>query len=295
MIGSGMLGRDGPRAISAARPSKRRPFIAWLSDRLGRVPGNRYSRRVALLKVALPAIGGSMLLLVVVWPRVAPLFDRFRFAAIDLREARELRMINPRYVGTDRDGHPFVVTAAVGRQVPQRDDVMSLDGPVANLQSHSGAKITITANTGVYQTQTQYLDMFGKVTVTHENGSTFVTDSARLDAANDAAEGHAPVEGHGPQGDITAQGFQIIDKGDIVIFTGQSNLLLKSTKQQAPEASQTPAPAVGVPAPVAQAAAQIEAKVEPKAARPAPVKKAAAAHRRAHAPAHPKPAAKKPG
>ena len=291
-----MIGRNGPRAIGAAsgRYSWWGNAHSLLYEWLARLPGNRYSRRVALLKLALPAIGGSLLLMVVAWPRIAPLFDRFRFAAIDLREERELRMINPRYAGTDREGRPFVVTAAVGRQVPQRDDVMELDQPVANLQSHSGAKIVVTADSGVYQTQTQFLDMFGKVTVNHENGSTFVTTGARLDAANDAAEGHSPVEGHGPQGDVSAQGFQIIDKGDIVNFTGQSNLLLKSTKEQTP----APAPAA-VPTAVAQAAAKIEAKAEATHAVPAP--QAAPAkhakppvHHAAKAPIHPRPAAKKP-
>src|SRR5271156_1432305 len=198
-----MIGRNTSRAISATDSGSRRVggpslFAEWLS----RLPGNRYSRRVALLKLALPAIGGSLLLMVMIWPRVAPLFDRLRIAAIDLREARELRMINPRYTGTDRDGHPFVITAAVGRQVPQRDDVMSLHPPGANVQSHSGAKIGGTADSGVYQTQTQFLDMFGTVTVTHENGSKFVTTNGRLDAANSAAESHNPVEGHRPQGEI---------------------------------------------------------------------------------------------
>jgi lipopolysaccharide export system protein LptC len=288
-----MIGRNGPRAISAlGGVSKRRLLSQWLD----RVPSNRYSRRVALLKVALPAIGGSLLLLVVVWPRVAPLFDRFRFQAIDLREARELRMINPRYVGTDRDGHPFIVTAAVGRQVPQRDDVMSLDGPVANLQSHSGAKIVVTANTGVYQTQTQFLDMFGKVTVTHEDGSTFATSAARVDAANDAAEGTAPVEGHGPRGDITAQGFRVIEKGDVVIFTGRSNLLLRNTKPQ--DAAAAPASAtavVGVPAPIAAAAAQLEKTAEPKSEHHPPAKKAEPAPHHAARTSTSKPAPKKPG
>ncbi|HWD57745.1 MAG TPA: LPS export ABC transporter periplasmic protein LptC [Stellaceae bacterium] len=287
-----MIGRHFPRAVGAAR---RGPAFSLFGEWLGRVPGNRYSRRVALLKVALPAIGVSLLLLVVVWPRVAPLFDRFRFQAIDLREARELRMINPRYAGTDREGRPFVITAAVGRQVPQRDDVMSLDEPVAHVQSHNGAKMVITSQSGVYQTQTQFLDMFGKVTVTHENGSTFTTTSARLDAVNDAAQGHDPVEGHGPQGNVTGQGFQMLDKGDIVIFTGRSNLLLTGSKQQdAP----TTAPA-DVPAPVAQAAAQIEAKAEPKHAEPAhPRAKAATPppHHAAKTRAHPRPTPpKKPG
>jgi lipopolysaccharide export system protein LptC len=287
-----MIGRNAPRAVGAIAGQRRGNALSVFRDWLSRLPGNRYSRRVALLKLALPAIGVSLLLIVMVWPRIAPLFDHFRFQAIDLREARELRMINPRYAGTDRDGRPFVITGAVGRQVPERDDVMSLDQPVANLQSHSGAKIVVTADTGVYQTQTQYLDMFGKVTVNHEDGSSFVTTNGRLDAANDAAEGSNPVEGHGPKGDVTGQGFRILDKGDIVIFTGKSNLLLKSTKEQASE----PAPA-DVPAPVAQAAAQIEAKAEPMSVSPpgAPGKKAKpAASHAAKPPTRPKPTTKKP-
>ncbi len=276
------------------RYSGRTDAHGWFAEWRTRLPSNRYSRRVALLKLALPAIGVSLLLLVMAWPRVAPLFDRFRLTAIDLREARELRMINPRYAGTDRDGRPFVITAAVGRQVPQRDDVMSLDQPVANVQSHSGAKIVVTSESGVYQTQTQYLDLFGNVTIKHEDGTTFVTSAARLDAANNAAEGSAPVEGHGPRGDITAQGFRILDNGDITIFTGKSNMLLKAAAQQTPAA----APAA-VPAPIAQAAAQLEAKAEgapvAPAAHPTPAKKAKPAPpREAKAPAHPKPAPKKP-
>jgi lipopolysaccharide export system protein LptC len=290
-----MIGRYATRAFSVSgRLLHPGNAAAAVGEWLASLPGNRYSRRVALLKVALPAIGGTLLLMVVAWPRVAPLFERFRFAAIDLREARELRMINPRYAGTDRNGRPFVVTASVGRQIPQRDDVMAFDQPVANLQTHSGAKVVVTADSGVYQTQTQFLDVFGNVTMTHEDGSTFKTASARFDVANSAGEGHEPVEGHGPRGDIAGQGFQILDKGDIIIFTGQSNALLKGTREQTP----APAPAA-VPTPIAQAAAQLEAKaqpVHPSPPRAAPTQKAkSAAQHPAKAPAHATPAAKKHG
>jgi hypothetical protein len=116
-----------------------------------------------------------------------------------------------------------------------------------------------------------------------------------MDAANNAAEGSVPVEGHGPRGTITAQGFRVLDNGNITIFTGKSNMVLKSTAQQ----TTAPAPAA-VPAPIAQAAAQIEAKMEAKpiapAAHPAAAAKATPPpHHEAKAPAHPAPAPKKPG
>src|ERR1700761_5653414 len=188
-----------------------------------------HSRRVALLKRLFPATGGALLLLIMMWPRLAPLWDRMRLGipAIDLHEAGDLRMVNPRYAGTDRLGRPFVVTAAVGHQVPDRQDLMSLEKPRADMKTHSGATVVLTGATGVYQSQTQLLDLFGDVTVTHENGTHFVTDTAHADAAHNTAEGDDPVVGNGPSGDVRAQGFRILDKGDKIIFLGKSDALLR--------------------------------------------------------------------
>jgi lipopolysaccharide export system protein LptC len=194
-----------------------------------------YSRRVALLKRALPATGLTLLLLVSVWPRLHPLLESVRLGlpVIDLREARELRMVNPRYAGLDRFNRPYVVTAAIGRQVPDRNDVMALEQPKAVMTVHGGALIVVTAATGIYQSQAQLLDLFEDVNLVHENGTRFVTRRAHLNLADNTAEGRDPVEGHGPSGDITGEGFRILSKGDTIIFTGQSSLLLKGTKQSA--------------------------------------------------------------
>ncbi len=247
---------------------------------------NRHSRRVALLKRLLPAIAVALLLLIAMWPRLAPLWERMRlaFPAIDLRAARELQMVNPRYAGIDRQGRPFVITAATGRQLPDQQDLMSLQEPRADIKTHSGADITLTARTGIYQSQTQLLDLMDDVTLVHQNGTRFVTESARVDGTANTAAGDAPVEGHGPSGDIKAQGFRILDKGDTIIFTGRSDALLKSATTNA--AKRAPAPAA-LPSPVRVAAAQAEAE-----ARPALTAAARAAHphpaaRQVKAPAHP--------
>jgi lipopolysaccharide export system protein LptC len=197
-----------------------------------------------------------LLLLVAVWPRLGPLLEsvRLSFPAIDLREARELRMVNPRYAGTDRFNRPYVVTSAVGRQVPSRDDLMSLERPRAEMIMRRGASVVVTAATAMYQSQAQLLDLFDDVNVLHENGTRFLTQRAHADLPSSTAEGHDPVSGHGPSGDITAQGFRILDKGDRIIFTGRSNLLLKGTKPNA-----NPASPPALPAEVLETAARIEA------------------------------------
>jgi lipopolysaccharide export system protein LptC len=203
----------------------------------------------------LPAVGLTLLLLVAVWPRLHPLLQQvqFGFAAIDLREARELRMVNPRYAGLDWYNRPYVITAEAGRQVPDRDDVMALEQPKAVMTVHGGASVVVTAATGIYQSQAQLLDLFDDVTLVHENGTRFVTRRGHLNLSDNTAEGHDPVEGHGPSGDISGEGFQILSKGDTIIFMGRSDLLLKGTKPSA-----APAAPPELPAEIAESAAQIE-------------------------------------
>jgi lipopolysaccharide export system protein LptC len=247
---------QGVRVAAAAAPVPGPAAASWWP----RAAADAYSRRVVLLKRVLPAVGLGLMLLVAAWPRVQRLLEDVRFALplIDRRDARELRMINPRYAGIDRLNRPYVLTAAAGRQMPDRGDLMSLDRPRGQLILHGGAKVVLTAATGIYQTQSRLLDLFGDVILTHENGTRFVTQAAHLDLAGETGGGQDPVAGQGPSGDITAQGFRILDKGDTIVFTGRSHMLLKrlSTSRAGP------APPV-LPAPVEQAAAQIAAAAPP--------------------------------
>ena len=258
-----------PAAAVRPRPGRRAEGLHLAAD--------RYSRRVSLLKRVLPVLGAALLLLVAAWPRLGPLIDTVRLVqpAIDLREARELKMLDPRYAGIDRQNRPYLVTAAVGRQVSNRSDLMSLEGPRAVMIVHGGAKVVLSAATGIYQSQTKLLDLFNDVTLTHQNGTRFVTGRAHADLSDNTAEGHEPIAGHGPSGDVWGQGFRILDNGDTIIFTGRSHLVLKGTKPS----TAAPAPAA-LPSAVAKTAAQIAA-----AATPAPA--AAPGERRAAAGPHP--------
>ena len=169
-------------------------------------------------------------------------------------------MMNPRYAGIDRTSRPFVVTAAVGRQVPDRDDLMSLEQPRADMKTHSGADVVVTAATGD-------LPVAGPaarpVRRRHAGARERHPLRDRHRAARrrqqQRAEGHDPVEGHGPSGDIKAQGFRILDKGDTIIFTGQSDLLLKGAQAGRRPRPRPPA----LPAPIAGGAAQAAGEGRP--------------------------------
>lgn len=260
---AGLPEQHGRRSTAAAIPAAGPVGEGWRP----RTIGDAYSRRVALLKRVLPTIGLGLLLLVAAWPRLEPLLYSVRLGlpVIDRRDARELQMVHPRYAGVDRLNRPYVLTAVAGRKMPERNDLMSLDRPRGQLLVHGGATVVLTAASGVYQTQARLLDLFGDVTLTHQDGTRFVTRAAHVDFSAETASGHEPVAGHGPSGSVTAQGFRILDKGDTIFFTGRSHLLLDRVS-----ASRPSPPPPRLPARIEEAAARIGAAVSTTDARRTP-------------------------
>lgn len=190
--------------------------------------GRGYSRFVGLAKRILPGVAVLLLLLVAAWPRLQEMLEHIHLPlpSLDLSEARDLRMVEARYSGVDRQNRPFVVTADVARQNPGANDIVSLERPKGDMTTQSGSWFEMTARTGVYQPQSQLLDLFGDVNLLQDKGNVFQTASAHIDMAKGTADGHETVEGHGPFGHITSQGFQILNRGEVIIFTGQSHLQL---------------------------------------------------------------------
>ena len=218
-----------PETIASASPGTE----ARVRPRPSFNPG--YSRFVSLAKRILPAIALVLLVLVAAWPRLQEALERVHFAPpqIDLREAQDVRMVQARYSGIDRQHRPFIITATVARQNPSANDIVALEQPKGDMTTTSGSAVAVTARTGIYQPQAQLLDLFGNVRLVQDKGNEFRTGSAHVDMANGTAEGHEPIEGEGPFGHASGQGFRILEHGDVIIFTGQSHLELVPHEKKA--------------------------------------------------------------
>ena len=192
----------------------------------------RYSRFVGWAKLILPTVAGGLIVALAAWPYLSVNLERFKtiFPKIDMAQLRDQKMINPRYSGVDKDKRPFTVSADAGRQnggdTPGADNLVALDGPKADILTKEGAWVVVTGDTGIYQAETHFLDMFGHVTLFHDKGYEFKTTSARVDLDSGTAEGHEAITGEGPSGTVSGEGFRVLQKGDIVIFTGKNHLVL---------------------------------------------------------------------
>jgi lipopolysaccharide export system protein LptC len=201
--------------------------------RLG--PFADYSHFVVVMKVALPALAALLLGLVVVWPKLSQMESGFKlsFANLSPKSVDTLVMKNARYFGVDESNRPFAVTAETATQLPDNQDLVRLVSPKADFTSSSGANIVVDAASGLYHQSTKVLDLSGGVNLYHDNGYEIHTPTATIELSNNAAHGTDPVEGHGPQGEIHASGFEIAGKNHDITFTGKSQLNLRAAQAKA--------------------------------------------------------------
>lgn len=210
----------------------------------------QYSRFVQRMKIALPAVAGVILLLVLLLPQLRGDSDRFRVGVKNLKEITNdtLSMINARYVGEDDQGHPYTLTAASAKERSTEDKAIDLVSPKADLTTNDGQWLKITATSGVYDRNQQILDLAGQVDVYQQQGYEMHSTAARILIKDHVATGDKPVTGKGSFGTIEAAGFAVRDNGAIVHFNGPAKLVLDNSDKDKESAPASPAPAT---APVA--------------------------------------------
>ncbi len=216
-----------------AQPPQKPPRVtlASVAPRLGPIEVGRRmsSRAVTVLKVTLPLIALVLLGLVLAWPQLNPDPREFRLSSTNLGTdiaTDASRMLKPRYVGTDDDNQPFSVIADTATHAGSADRIL-LASPKADVTMKDGSWVAVNAKEGLYDRIAQTLGLRGDVQVFHDAGYEFRTESADIDMHANVARGDKAVEGQGPFGHIQAEGFEILDKGGRIVFTGKARLELR--------------------------------------------------------------------
>jgi lipopolysaccharide export system protein LptC len=226
------LATSAPAARTAPTPVPRRHrprLTRFVAASMGRRRHNAfYSRFVTLLKVVLPAVAVALAALVLFWPQLNPLDNRFRLkpVQVSIDDLENLRMVSPRFVGIDAKNQPFSITAEQATQEAGGSDVTALTSPKGDITISNGSWIALTADAGDYHKETRILDLRDNVNVFHDAGYEIKTTRAKADLAIGDVYGTDPVEGQGPDSQMRGQGFRIYDKGARISLTGKSRLLI---------------------------------------------------------------------
>jgi lipopolysaccharide export system protein LptC len=216
------------RIRSKRRRLRRSKNRDWIDSEYAapRIHSRAYTRFVIILKYLLPTAAIAMVVLVVFWSHVRPSIDRFHLGSAVLREFGddEHAMIRARYVGVDRKGQPFSITAETVSYVDPEGNIMQLETPEADITLTGGAWVALTADNGLYDREGGSLGLTGAVTLFHDDGYQFRTTEAFIDLKAGTASGSKPVEAQGPFGQLSAEGFKVIDEGRTVLFEGQAKM-----------------------------------------------------------------------
>lgn len=221
-----------PQRRPAQAPALARTAQAGFFDSLTAVSVRRfsplYSNFVTLLKLVLPAAALALVALVLLWPQLNPLDQRFRLkpVSVGIEDLENLRMLNPRYLGTDKQNQPYTLIADQATQQSGDSNVTDLVKPKGDITLKKGTWLALSAEAGTYRKQDQLLDLEGNVNLFHDQGYELVTARARINLELGTAAGDDPVAGQGPDMELQGQGFRVYDRGDRVLVTGKSRLVL---------------------------------------------------------------------
>ncbi|MDJ0949428.1 MAG: LPS export ABC transporter periplasmic protein LptC [Alphaproteobacteria bacterium] len=191
---------------------------------------DRYSRFVGTMKFLLPTVAASMMILLLLWPQVMNVEEgHFRvgfLSNLTLNTLENLTLVRAKYIGADREQRPYMVTAEMANQASPDSDKITLSVPAADITLKDGKWLALTAKSGEFRQHSQQLRLWGEVSIFHDDGYSFYTESARVDIKQGYAEGHDAVVGYGPAGSLKAEGFRVVDKGRRIIFTGKARLVI---------------------------------------------------------------------
>lgn len=242
-----------PRAAGEETPPPRARLAGF-------APGDRrkhstlYSQIVGLLKFALPAVALGLATLVLIWPQLNPLDQRFRLVPVQvtIEDLENLRMVQPRYVGVDEQSQPFTIIAEQASQAKGSSDSTELVAPQGDIQLNQGAWLAMSAEHGTYHQSDKTLDLAGAVQLFHDGGYEISTDAARVDLDKGFASGDTAVRGQGPNSLLEGGGFRIHDRGQRVEVVGPARVVLypspRATPGRPPQNAAVPPPPAPAPA-----------------------------------------------
>ena len=220
---------------------------------------------ILALKIVLPLIAVSCIGYIVYWSRQAKVIHPIDVARDNNNppsQKNDMKVQKIQFNGIDADNRPYSITAesasqpqktesapaktedpdlADGSDEPQPqpqpsaassatpsdgDSAINLQKLIADMTMADGAWVAVTADNGIFHRNVGTVDLSGNVTLFHDTGLSFQTDAATVDLKNDWARGDQPVEGQNADGQLAAQGFEVRDNGQTIVFTGRAYLKL---------------------------------------------------------------------
>lgn len=181
----------------------------------------RHSRRVRMLKIALPLAAvliGAIFAVVSIVRTYLPSDLQVESATI---EDGKIVMRNPAIAGRNDDGISYSMKAERALQDMKQPDVIELQNILAKMPVNEKTIAEVVATAGIYDRGRNLLEMVAPFTINLNTGLKAAFQSAHLDVNGGTMSTDKPVSIRARSASIVAQSLRMTDKGRVIVFEGK--------------------------------------------------------------------------
>ncbi len=209
----------------------------WTNHEIERLTRSfrRHSRFVFGLKFLLPLAALAMIALLIIYPQKKDSSkQKIVLVAQEQKEAEKSEtpeMENPKFHGVDSDNQPYQITAKRAMQ-STKTDVTMID-ITADLMMSNGDFLALVAESGVYDREAGFVQLYGDVDIflsggkgEQEKSYEIKTKDTAIDITKKTVIGEHPVTVESNIGRFEAQGFRITRGDNKINFKGPVKLVI---------------------------------------------------------------------
>jgi lipopolysaccharide export system protein LptC len=189
----------------------------------------RHSRLVRILRVAVPAVVGVLLVAVFLVSYFNPLrvLSRLPINVGDLVvSGTKITMEHPHLSGFTRDARAYELSADAAAQDMTKPDFVELRNIRAKLQMQDKSTVEMNAAQGVYNSKGEMLQLDRNIDIASSTGYAGHLTEATVDMRNGNVVSEKPVEVKLLQGMLNSNRLRIQNSGDLVVFDGGVKMVL---------------------------------------------------------------------
>jgi lipopolysaccharide export system protein LptC len=206
----------------------------------------RHSRRVRILRIAIPAVmaaGLAGLALVSVFNPLRLLSYRMPtdFGTLVISGSK-ITMEAPRLSGFTRDSRGYEVNAKAAAQDLKKPGIVELLEIRAKVDMQDRSVVELTADDGHYDTKTELLTLGQNILLSSSSGYEGRLSEAKIEIKKGRVVSDKPVEVKMLQGTLNAKRLEITETGAMIRFHGGVKMILtpealnRTTQQATPQA-----------------------------------------------------------
>ncbi|TIU31947.1 MAG: LPS export ABC transporter periplasmic protein LptC [Mesorhizobium sp.] len=178
----------------------------------------RHSRRVRVLKFAVPLLAAAIAIAFPVYSYLAaPVSVSVQADGAAFSDGK-LVMANPKLNGFTKQKLPYSLTATRATQDVGKQDVIDLEGINAKLPVASDNVVAVDAAHGIYDRGANTMDLTSDVSVTTTDGMVAKFKSVFLDMDKGSMKTSNPVDVSRGGSRITADSMSVEENGKVVVF-----------------------------------------------------------------------------